>query len=253
MTKVKNFLKTISVFKLKGAFTFYWLKYFRNGDDKLHRLKLRNGLTVNANKNAGDLTTLFEIFVNDDYDFNSQNGNINVLDIGANVGYFSLYIMMRFPNSKIFSFEPFPDTYKRLSENLENNRAENIKAFPYAISDFNGTADFFSFEWAGCNTLLPGNFDENLSKKTTVQCRSFDSIAEITGSNEFEFGKIDCEGSEYKILLNSKDEAIKRVKNYIIEVHNNDTYGMNDLIKRFESLGYRTEEKINLLKASRLS
>lgn len=254
MTKVKNFFRTISVFNLKSAFIFYWLKYFKKDDDKLHQIRLRNGLTLSANKNAGDLTTLFEIFVNDDYDFESdKDSKINILDIGANVGYFSLYISKRFPNSSIFSFEPFGDTFKRLRENIDKNRAENIKPLRFAISDFNGTADFYSFEWAGCNTLHPGNFDENLSKKTTVDCIAFDKISEITGHTGFEFGKVDCEGSEYKIFLNSKDETIRSVKNYIIEVHNNETFHMSDLVSRFEQLGYQTEEKLNLLKARRIS
>jgi FkbM family methyltransferase len=250
-TKIKNFNKMLDAFKLKSAMDFYNLKYIKGEDDSVHYLTLKNGLKLGVNKNAGDLTTLFEIFVNDDYPFKGDaNKEFNVLDIGANVGYFSLYISQKYPKANIFSFEPFPNTFKRLSENVNMNSAAKIKPFQFAVSDFHGTADFYSFDWAGCNTLIDGNFDEGLHQKTTVNCISFEEIFEHTGANEFAFGKIDCEGSEYPIFLNSKDESIRRVKNYIMEVHNDKKYTKADLIKRFESLGYTVNDRVHLLEAS---
>lgn len=249
-TKLNNFSRMLSVFKVKSALRYYNLKYIKGKDNNTHYLKLKNGLKLSVNKNAGDLTTLFEIFVNDDYSFKGEeNRKFNILDIGANVGYFSLFASMKFPNADIYSFEPFPNTFERLLENINNN-VSNIKAFPFAISDFNGTSDFYSFEWAGCNTLIDRKFDDGHYNKTTVDCLAFDDIFAKTGVNEFEFGKIDCEGSEYQIFLNSKDESIRRIKNYIIEVHENKKYTKHDLIKRFEYLGYDVIDKESLIEAS---
>lgn len=250
--KVKNFNKMLSVFDTKSAIQFYNLKYIKGEDDTTRLLTLKNGLQLSVNKKGGDLTTLFEIFVNNDYSFDTDKTTpFNVLDIGANVGYFSTFIARKFPNAKVFSFEPFPDTFKRLSENVSRNELKNITPFESAVSDFNGTADFFSFDWAGCNTLIDGKFDEGLHKKTTVNCMSFDDLAAKTGVNEFEFGKVDCEGSEYAIFLNSKDESIRRVKWYIMEVHNDKNYSMGDLNKRFTALNYEVKENDNLLEAIR--
>lgn len=251
-TKIKNFNKMLSTFKLKSALDFYNLKYIKGEDKNIHQLKLKNGLNLSVNKNAGDLTTLFEIFVNDDYLFKgNESAEFNILDIGANVGYFSLYISKKFPKANIYSFEPFPNTFKRLSDNINSNNANKIKPFEFAVSDFNGTADFYSFDWAGCNTLIDGMFDEGLHQKTTVNCIAFDDIFQKTGINEFEFGKIDCEGSEYNIFLNSKDESIRKVNNYIMEVHNDKRFTKQDLIRKFEQIGYKVTDKDNLLEASK--
>jgi len=213
----------LKTFKPGSLLSFYNLKYFNKENKATHNFGLWNGLKVSVNKNAGDLTTLFEIFINGDYDFKGDpNMSYNILDIGANVGYFSLYISKRFPKANIFSFEPFTETFDRLTENVNLNNTTNVKAYQLAVSDFNGTSKFYSLDWAGCNTLVQGKFDEGHYKTTTVNCVSFDDIFSLTGVNEFMFGKIDCEGSEYQIFLNSKDESIHAVKNYIIEVHNDD-------------------------------
>jgi FkbM family methyltransferase len=250
-TKITNFKKMLRTFKKGSALKFYNLKYVKGEDNKTYYLQLNNGLKLSVNKSAGDLTTLFEIFVNDDYSFKGDvNSKFNILDIGANVGYFSTFISRKFSNAKVFSFEPFPNTFKRLSENIANNNLTNIKAFEFAVSDFNGTSDFYSFDWAGCNTLIDRKFDEGHYEKTTVNVMCFDDIFKLTGEDSFEFGKIDCEGSEYQIFLNSKDESIKKIKNYIIEVHDDKKFSKQDLIIRFENLGYKVTDRDSLIEAN---
>jgi len=246
--KITNFFKMASRLKFSSLITFYKLKYFTNDDKQMHRLGLKNGLELNVNKNQGDLTTLFEVFIDEDYKFGENTGdNINIIDIGANVGYFSLYISKKFPNARVFSFEPFPDTFVRLNEHFSCNKTQNVTPYNLAVSDFDGTSKFYSFEWTGCNTLIDGEFDESQSKVTEVNCIKFDSLRKLTGAEKFDYAKIDCEGSEYPMLLNSSDEAIKAVKKYIIEVHNSDKYSKEDLAKRFTSLGYKIQKTDNLL------
>lgn len=246
--KVTNFFKMASRLKLGSLITFYMLKYFTKDDKNLHRFRMKNGLSLNVNKNQGDLTTLFEVFVDEDYKFGeSTSEKLNIIDIGANVGYFSLYITKKFQNANVYSFEPFPDTFTRLNEHLKLNKAVNVKPYNLAVSDFEGTSKFYSFEWTGCNTMIDGEFDESLSKVTEVNCVKFDDLRNLTGSEKFEYAKIDCEGSEYPMLLNSSDEALKAVKKYIIEVHNSDKYSKDDLAKRFSDLGYKFHRTDNLL------
>jgi FkbM family methyltransferase len=192
--------------------------------------------------------------VDEDYKFRESNAkHMNILDIGANVGFFSMYIAKKFPNAVIYSFEPFPETFRKFTEHIKINGLTNIKPFNIAISDFEGTSKFYSFEWSGCNTLIEGKFDENLHKVTEVECRSFESLPSLTGVNEFDFAKIDCEGSEYPIFFNSSDEMIMRVKKYVLEVHNSDKYKKEDLIQRFEKLGYMIDANTDILTVQRLS
>src|SRR5206468_5436914 len=104
---------------------------FTKEDTQIHTIKLKNGLNLKVNKSSGDLTTLFEVFIDEDYKFNFKNSYINILDIGANVGYFSLYAAKKFPKAMIFAFEPFPDTFQRLNEHIKLNSIDNVKTFNY--------------------------------------------------------------------------------------------------------------------------
>ncbi len=251
-TKLKNFFKMSARLGFLSLIEFYKLKYFLKNDNTFRTLKLRNGLVVTVNKNAGDLTTFFEIFINEDYKFGDCfSDGINILDIGANVGYFSLYIAIKFPKAVIFAFEPFPDTFKRLKGHIEINKLTNIKAYNYAVADFNGSSKFYSFDASGCNTLLEGNYDDGFYKTTIVECISFDGLSKLINAVKFEFAKIDCEGSEYTIFLNSSAQAINSVNKYIMEVHNSVKYSRNDLINRFENLKFKVTNFENLLIAEK--
>lgn len=248
--KIKNFGRMFGKIRPKGVYNYYLLKYIKKHDFNNREIKLKNGLNLSVNQKEGDLCTLYEIFINEDYKFlNNYHEEIKILDIGANIGYFSLYASKRFPRGNVYSFEPFPSTYNRLLGNISNNNIKNIQTFPYAISDKKGKVNFYSIDWAGCNTLLPGKFDEGLYKLTEVDCLKFSDIFEITGVNEFDFAKIDCEGSEYQIFLNSDPAFIKKVKEYVIEVHLDKIYKSSDLISKFKELGYQTVLDNNILRA----
>jgi FkbM family methyltransferase len=51
-----------------------------------------------------------------------------IFDIGACIGLFSLHLAKRYPNSKIFSFEPIPESYDIFCKNITNNDINNIIA-----------------------------------------------------------------------------------------------------------------------------
>ena len=248
--KLRNFGRMFGKMKPKGVYEYYLLKYVRKHDFNNREIKLKNGLNLSVNQKEGDLCTLYEIFIDEDYKFtNSYPEKIKILDIGANIGYFSLYASMNYPKGSIYSFEPFPPTYKRLRDNISNNNIHNIKSFPFAVADKIGKVNFYSIDWAGCNTLVPGKFDEGLYQLTEVDCIKFSDVFKLSGEDSFDFAKIDCEGSEYPIFLNSEPSDIKRVKEYVIEVHLDKVYKTVDLIDRFKELGYNTELNNNILRA----
>jgi FkbM family methyltransferase len=56
-------------------------------------------------------------------------GNDSIfLDIGANLGWYSLVMGRQFPGARIFAFEPIPSTFAALQKNIALNFLENIEA-----------------------------------------------------------------------------------------------------------------------------
>lgn len=65
-----------------------------------------------------------------------------VLDLGANVGYFTLIAAaLTGPTGKVVAYEPIPANLEALRRNVELNRLENVEIVAAAVSDREGTAE----------------------------------------------------------------------------------------------------------------
>ena len=66
--------------------------------------------------------------------------NIHFLDIGANLGYYSLLVANQCPEAKIYSFEPDVKNFHLFKSSIIYNKFEEIiQAYPLAIGDENQT------------------------------------------------------------------------------------------------------------------
>lgn len=66
-----------------------------------------------------------------------------IFDIGANVGWYSILYKKMFPDAKVYSFEPIPDTYSQLKKNILLNELDDSKLLNFGLSDNNGQVEFF--------------------------------------------------------------------------------------------------------------
>jgi len=116
------------------------------------------------------------------------------------------------------SFEPFPDNYEIFRRNLALNPVRNIHLHTVAISadgrNLKMATNFFNTGGATCNsTSLYYRRVENIHSDTLDQV--FDSLGIATCT----LLKIDCEGSEYEILLSTG--VLSRVEYLSAEFHTN--------------------------------
>ena len=120
-----------------------------------------------------------------------------VLDIGANLGVYTLYALRK--GCKVFSFEPMPRICSILKDNIHVNgyevsgRSHVIEA---AVSDVCGTAAFYQNKGVcgQCSSLYRAETNETV-EEITVQTLTLDSCREQFGV--VDFIKIDVEGAEY--------------------------------------------------------
>lgn len=96
--------------------------------------------------------------------FVSKNPNGIMLDIGANMGVYSVIIGSLCPNIKVFSFEPHPDIFNILVNNTMKN--DNIIAYNYAISNRNYCGKFYCDSInSGYNFLCDDRYIEKEEEK----------------------------------------------------------------------------------------
>jgi FkbM family methyltransferase len=66
-----------------------------------------------------------------------------VYNIGAHIGFYAVGLSQLVgPVGKIIAFEPNPEVYQRLRENISINKLLNVTAYESAVGDFDGMASF---------------------------------------------------------------------------------------------------------------
>lgn len=166
-----------------------------------------------------------------------------IFDIGAHHGSVSLAYNSLFHKAKIYSFEPFPDSFKDLKRNTKN--LENIQSYELAVSDINGESSFYSYKSSPTNSLLAtdpmaeeiwkkGLFD--LREIFTVSVKTIDELVKEFSLKKIDLLKLDVQGAEPKVLKGA-EQAIKGglIKVIYTEIITLPTYqGQLGLIKSLE-------------------
>lgn len=133
-------------------------------------------------------------------------------DIGANIGYYSLVAKIFNPKIKVHGFEPLPSANKYFKINVELNKLNDIDVHEVALTNFNGTARFFS----NLNPRFPNEKDHlygdnSLNSEATgnikkiefdVRTQTLDSFVseKLESSQKIDLIKLDTEGTENLVL-----------------------------------------------------
>jgi len=165
-----------------------------------------------------------------------------IVDIGAHNGYFSVFASkFSHPDSIIFSYEPVKENFDILYQNIKANNITNIHSEMKAVSTNKGFVTLYINQaHTGGHSLLKDRVEvygkENVSMQK-IPCISFQNIIS-NDINKIDFCKIDCEGAEYDILLNTHKEIICKVDVYAIEFHEFGGHEVNELVSFFEKNNY---------------
>jgi amino acid adenylation domain-containing protein/FkbM family methyltransferase len=216
--------------------------------DRLHRLP--NGLEVAyVNRNETDVVYR-EVFEDRSYLVHgiALAGDACVFDVGANIGLFSLWIKDRFPESRVYAFEPIPPTFEVLRANVALYGLD-VRLFPVGLSDRRGSARFTFYPgWSAMSgayadeheeeevtrTIL-ANQDERLAgsaddllagrfRRETFDCQltTLSDVIREQRIDRIDLLKVDVEKSELDVLHGLAEEDWARVRQVVIEVHDAD-------------------------------
>jgi FkbM family methyltransferase len=185
-----------------------------------------------------------------------------MLDIGANIGWYSLMSASINSNSTIHAFEPIPSTFKRLEKNCRLNGLESkIYCHNYGFSGQPGSFPFYFYPQGSGNASM-----QNLGERenvTIVDCelRTLDSVLDwITPSKYIDFIKCDVEGNELFVLQGGRELLARHKPILLLELLRKWSakfgYHPNDAIIFLEELGYKcytTTFEGSLAKFSRIN
>lgn len=153
------------------------------------------------------LVMLIGIVLNDTYGLKRFKYLENIVDIGANIGVFSLYAALSFPQTKIFAYEPCILSNQNLDKNL--SQLNNVYIYPYAVGGVTKKVRLnYQDDLSACYVRQP----EELITSNSQDCDmlNFDEITEKLKS-PIGLLKLDCEGSEYEIIQTPSFEKVRYV------------------------------------------
>lgn len=154
-----------------------------------------------------------------------------VIDVGANVGFFSKLVREIFPNCRVYSFEPIPETYHCLRSNFINDG--NVAVFKTAISDQTGTT---TMTYDSQNSAV-SRIDSNGS--VVIQTITLDDFIIKQGISLIDILKIDTETFEAHVLRGAHDALVKTRYLFIeITIQNNSNYTFSSLVAQLYSPSY---------------
>ena len=181
MRRVVNTIKNHS-----NWFAYYIEKYLRNRKVGF-TFETRSGLSIKVPSRL--MVTYKECFFDDTYfkglpsDVRSRNMK-TIVDVGANVGYFSLRAFSLFPKAKVISFEPMPVNYKLLNQYKEENP---------------------SFDWQAENKAMAG--EETTIKLHFDQSDEFTTSATVLeGSGQSDVFEVQADTLEGTLNQNNLDQ-----------------------------------------------
>jgi len=207
--------KTFLIKKIPLANKEEWVKY-------------KNGMGVTFNLNLSEYQMRL-IYLLDLYEKNTvfqlkkliekttYNGKVTCIDVGANIGFYSLTVASIFRDKEcsVHAFEPNSYTYSLLKENVLENQKNNIILNQIGLADRN---DSFTLSYYDGN-LGAANIYSKISnnfKTQTIKTTTLDEYCNRNGIESTEIIKVDIEGGELDFFRGASNIISKSKKCILI-------------------------------------
>ncbi len=176
--------------------------------------------------------------------YNIKEGDV-IIDIGGYHGLYSIAISKQVgPRGKIYCFEPNPDSFRILKENLQENNIRNIIPINKAI--YNRSGQFRFFKKKAGSRIVARSFRTNTKNSIiSVPATTLSEFIKTNHINKVDFIKMDAEGSEIEITQDLKNIS-QKPSIAIATYHYRKDYGSDTrevVEKNLEEQGYKTITK----------
>jgi FkbM family methyltransferase len=192
-----------------------WRAY-RAGTD-VPTLKFRDGGTLYHGRGDSPVFLFFEIFANGCYRRQLRHPpRGRIVDIGANIGAFTIDCGQRFPDVHIDAYEPNPVALRLLERNVTANRLTNrVRIYNEAVGAASGVVRLWPADGNITATLYPSPTE---IAATPIDVRVTDLATVVDRAGPVGVLKIDAEGAEADIIEGGR-AALRHVDQIVAEYH----------------------------------
>lgn len=183
-----------------------------------HIYQVEEETKIFLRENTMDAFILWETFGHKAYEYSGFEikPQDTVVDIGGHIGIFSVYAARKAYKGLVLSFEPFRENFEILKKNKELNKLANLKINNLAITSKGGYINLnISKSNSGGHSIHGVDTEETLK----VSSITLKDIFERNKIKKIDYLKIDTEGAEFDIILNSPKEIFKKISKIVMEYH----------------------------------
>lgn len=213
-----------------------------------YSVSFRSGVTISCrSESEGDWRVLHELFFRKSYhraiNFIKGAKSPVVLDLGGNIGCFSILVKQLLPNASVWAFEPGDENARMYERNISNNRltTNGVELMRSAVEAKERTS-FWHFD-----SENPGGSymsDENHGNGVPVQFTDLEQWVADKGISQIDLLKIDIEGGEYELVFETGEAFWSLVRCISIEVHERkEGKSIQDLLNKLQGYGFMIEEE----------
>jgi FkbM family methyltransferase len=197
-------------------------------------LRLRRGEQIHLEE-LTDLKAFWQIFLRKVYRVRATDEVI--LDLGANVGVFTLYAARNAPRAQVFSFEPFPSTFRRLVATVRDHHLDGrVTCLNYAAAGASGVRLMPAGQLPSQRRALAA---ASVTSGTEVIAETIESMLEENHLPHVDLLKMDIEGSEYEVLLSTPPRMLARIDRIAMEYHGDSApYSKQQLFDHLGQAGF---------------
>jgi FkbM family methyltransferase len=213
----------------------------------LRLLNFRNGLNIVCRAGTRDWDIVHELYFAGSYDramsfLKNVPGEPSVLDLGGNIGLFSLLAAQTHPAARVYAYEPGPPNYQMFEMNCLANPglSKRVNLRKEAVAGQSRVAEWLFDEKNPGGSGLFGK--EGVTFQ--VQIRAFGEVLNSLKS-DIALAKIDIEGAEYEILESTSPDLWKRIQAISLELHEDPQAKTSqaDFLKRMNGFGFKVEQE----------
>lgn len=215
-------------------------------ENKQLAVKFKDGYKIFIQGGTDQYHTFHRIYLRDEYRINQcdQNRMKCVIDLGANVGYFSTR-MATFAE-KVISCEPIKSNVEKIKVN--RNGRKNIEIINKAVAGKKGFINMFKpnvDSWSCRYSMVFNVNSKGENEVESVKCITLDELFEEHKIMKCDLIKMDIEGAEYETLYNAGDHTLEKIIRIVGEYHHldkdNEAHNIQALRKYLIKKGYRVE------------
>ncbi len=150
---------------------------------------------------------------------------MTALDIGADIGYYARLFSTRVGyQGKVFAFEPHPESFRLLQENVSNKKYANVSCINNALSDKNADLILHATNVPGKHSLfyVIQRHDSSVFYDVSIKVKgvTLDEFLQEKGNPPIDLIKMDIEGAEPRALTGMQC-TLTRNKNIVLIVEFN--------------------------------